>query len=107
MAERVVLIGCGAAVAALAHRGYFVQGPPALSRLPPKMLPFDTPGIGGLGACLPSRRRPWQQMERLALAIAPDAMPQPRRIVSSHLAIRIRQELRRDGFSFDLPPPET
>lgn len=89
----------GLAIAALAHRGYVVVVPVMLSRWPPAVRALDVPGMVWSGVGLPTRQRSWAESEHHALMVDIATLP-ALSFVSAHTALRVRQDLRRQGFRF-------
>lgn len=89
----------GLAIAALAHRGYVVIVPVMLSRWPPAVRALDVPGMVWFGVGLPTRQRSWAASEDRALKVDIATLP-ALSFVSAHTALRVRQDLRRQGFEF-------
>jgi hypothetical protein len=87
----------GLAIAALAHRGYVVIVP--VSRWPPAVRALDVPGMVWFGVGLPTRQRSWAASEDRALKVDIATLP-ALSFVSAHTALRVRQDLRRQGFEF-------
>jgi hypothetical protein len=85
----------GAAIAALAERGYavatvrfsFPQG---------DIVALDTPGLISLGGILPALRRRWKAIEAIALDANPEDLPKLR-WCTAHAALRIRGEVAAEG----------
>ncbi|WP_111432064.1 hypothetical protein [Rhodobacteraceae bacterium DSL-40] len=87
----------GDAIAALARRGYLLG--PRFSLSPPasRINSIDSPWIVHFGIGLPTRScHRWSTIEHDALSIDIDALP-PVQIVSVHVTIRVKVELRKEG----------
>jgi hypothetical protein len=84
------------AIAALALRGYAIDTGIGPFRKPPLVVALDTPGFVHRGHLLPSSRRPWKEIERVALDVDPAAWPE-RRWCSAHETLRIRAALAAEG----------
>jgi hypothetical protein len=84
------------AIAAIAYRGYAIDTGTGPFRKPPLVVALDTPGFVHRGHLLPSSRRPWKEIERVALDVDPSAWPE-RRWCSAHESLRIRAALAAEG----------
>lgn len=83
------------AIAGLARRGYVLTPRISSGAWDPQAL--DWISFAWFGAGLPWRRdRRWRAMERAALEIDASALP-PLDVVSAHVSLAIRRELRRQG----------
>lgn len=85
----------GEAVAALVRHGYVVD---TRFRMPSHwqhVLPIDTFHIVGSAMGLPCQARSWQSIEWTAGSVDLSNLP-PRRIVSAHLTLRLKTQLRRE-----------
>jgi hypothetical protein len=87
------------AIAALAHRGYAIDTGTGPFRKPPLVVALDTPGFVHRGHLLPSSRRPWKEIERVALDVDPAAWPE-RRWCSAHETCGSAPRSRRRGMSW-------
>jgi hypothetical protein len=85
----------GAAVAALAERGYAVATL-RFSFPQADILALDTPGLIALGGMLPAPRRRWKAIEAIALDANPEDLP-PLRWCTAHAALRIMGEVAAEG----------
>jgi hypothetical protein len=87
----------GEAIARLAERGYAVtSGRRATLQPSDQVVPLDAPGVVHLGLMLPGWGRSWKSMEKIALAIAPEAYS-PRRWCTAHEALGIAAALAAEG----------
>ena len=87
----------GAAVMAVLRRGYvLVPGATIGVRLPAVLYPVTAPGVIWMGAGLPRCGSPWRAIVRSAMEIGVAALPQVD-VVSAHVSLRIRRELRSEG----------
>jgi hypothetical protein len=88
-----------AAIARLAGRGYAISTLPGMD-LPPKVVALDTSGFIYRGHALPSDRRPWKWIERVALGVDPEAYPE-RAWCSAHETLKVIAALEAEGHTVD------
>lgn len=87
----------GLAIASLARRGYALSAPTSIRPLHPTTRALDWAGVTWFGIGLPSRHgRRWVEMEQDALRVDIAALPELC-VVSAHVTVRIKSELRHQG----------
>jgi hypothetical protein len=85
-----------AAIERLAQRGYAISTGTGTLQTAPDVVALDTPGFVQLGHVLPSARRGWKWVERIALDVDPEIYP-VRRWCSAHESLQIRAALAAEG----------